>query len=308
MQRGRKRLRGKDITGVVLLDKPVGLSSNEALQRVKRLFDARKAGHTGSLDVLADGMLPLCFGQATKLTQFLLDADKRYVVRAQLGIKTATGDAEGEVITEKPVANFSVADIESVMARFRGEQQQIPSMYSAIKHQGKPLYAYARQGITIERAPRSITIYELALVSLELPYVTFSVHSSKGTYIRTLVEDIGEALGCGAHVRGLRRTQVAECQETEMVTLPVLEAAYEAEGGEGLRAYLHAPDVLVNHWPEIIVSPDLVFYLKQGQAVFIPQAPTTGWVRLLERSGQCLGVGEVLPDGRITPRRLLTDK
>lgn len=305
MQRGRKRLRGKDITGVVLLDKPVGLSSNEALQRVKRLFYARKAGHTGSLDVLADGMLPLCFGQATKLTQFLLDADKQYVVRAQLGIKTTTGDGEGEVVGQKSVDPFTAADIESVIGKFRGEQQQIPSMYSAIKHQGKPLYTYARQGITIERAPRAITIYALTIVSLDLPYVTFHVHSSKGTYIRTLVEDIGDALGCGAHVRALRRTQVAECQEEGMVTLPTLEAAYDEKGPEGLSPYLQPCDVLLHHWPAVEVSSDLVFYLKQGQAVFVPQAPTSGWVRLLECGGQCLGVGEVLPDGRITPRRLL---
>ncbi|MHA7840415.1 MAG: tRNA pseudouridine(55) synthase TruB [Gammaproteobacteria bacterium] len=305
MQRGRKRLKGKDITGVVLLDKPLGLSSNEALQRVKRLFYARKAGHTGSLDVLADGMLPVCFGQATKLTQFLLDADKHYVVRAQLGIKTATGDAEGEVIEQKPVEAFTAAQIEKVLAQFRGEQQQIPSMYSAIKHQGKPLYTYARQGITIERAPRAITIYALTMISLDLPYITFQVHSSKGTYIRTLVEDIGDALGCGAHVRALRRTQVAKCDEEKMVTLPTLEAAYNEKGYDGLQDYLQAPDVLVQHWPGVTLSSDLLFYLKQGQAVFVPQAPTNGWVRLLDQGSQCFGVGEVLSDGRIAPRRLL---
>ena len=209
----------RDVNGILLLDKPIGITSNAALQTVKRLYAAKKAGHTGSLDPLATGMLPICFGKATKISAQLLDADKTYQVTAQLGIKTATGDKEGEIIAEKPVATFTLSQMEKTLENFRGPIQQIPPMYSALKHQGQPLYKLARRGITIERLPRSVTIHQLDLINFADDVIELYVRCSKGTYIRTLIEDIGEALGCGAHVISLRRLTVAKFLEKNMITL-----------------------------------------------------------------------------------------
>ena len=215
----RHRPKGRNVNGILLLDKPTGITSNEALQSVKRLFKARKAGHTGSLDPLASGLLPICLGEATKASGFLLDADKHYQVRCKLGEKTATGDAEGEVIESRPLEGVDAARIESVLAGFRGEIVQIPPMYSAVKHQGQRLYKLARQGVEVEREPRDITIHKLILEAVELPFFDLDVHCTKGTYVRTLAEDIGEALGCGAHVSGLRRLGVGPYDSQEMVTM-----------------------------------------------------------------------------------------
>jgi len=195
----------RPVDGIVLLDKPIGLSSNQALQRVRRLFRAARAGHTGALDPLATGMLPLCLGEATKFSQFLLDADKRYITCIQLGKGTTTGDREGDVLTDLPVPELTDEALESVLNRFRGEIEQIPPMYSALKHEGKPLYEYARQGIVIERKRRQVTIADLTLVSRTADTLTLDIRCSKGTYIRTVGEDIGEMLGCGAHLHSLHR-------------------------------------------------------------------------------------------------------
>ncbi|MCB1803401.1 MAG: tRNA pseudouridine(55) synthase TruB, partial [Gammaproteobacteria bacterium] len=215
----RGRQRGRPVNGILLLDKPLGLSSNHALQRVKRLYDARKAGHTGSLDPLADGMLPICLGDATKLSAYLLDADKYYWFRLRLGQTTATGDAEGEILTDRPVGDFSREQIEQACAAFVGKIQQLPPMYSALKHKGKRLYELAREGVEVERQPRTVTIHDLVVESVELPEVEIRVHCSKGTYVRTLAEDIGERLGCGAHVTALRRTGVGPYTEYPMYTM-----------------------------------------------------------------------------------------
>lgn len=300
---GRRRggTKGRDLNGVILLDKPIGLSSNEALQRVKRLFQASKAGHTGSLDVLAEGLLPLCFGNATRLTQFLLDADKHYVVCAQLGIQTSTGDAEGEVIQRQSVKDFTFEELQQTIQQFLGPQTQIPSMYSAIKHQGKPLYHYARQGITIERESRPITIHEITLISVNLPFVMLKVHSSKGTYIRTLVEDIGKALGCSAHVRTLRRTQVAGCQLSNAVKLSTLAT----QAKDQLMAYLQPCEILFSHWPRVTISASTAFALQQGRAVFVDKSLLPGWIQLLDGQKRLIGIGEVLNEGWIAPRRFL---
>ncbi len=212
------------MNGIFLLDKPIHISSNAALQKVKRLFQAKKAGHTGSLDPLATGMLPICFGQATKFSQYLLDADKSYAVTMQLGVRTNTSDKEGEVISTREVPNLSVTDIDRAFDNFRGNIQQVPSMFSALKYQGKPLYFYARQGITIERPSRAITIHAIDHISLENNLVYFTVHCSKGTYVRTLVDDVGEQLGCGAHVTQLRRLSVGPYRETDMMTMEQLTA------------------------------------------------------------------------------------
>jgi tRNA pseudouridine55 synthase len=233
----------RPINGILLLDKPLHLSSNQALQKVKHLLQAKKAGHTGSLDPLATGMLPICFGKATKLAQSFLGADKQYTVTAKLGETTATGDAEGEVLETKPVPSLTAEDLQTVLAKFKGEITQIPPMYSAVKIAGKPLYQLARQGITVERQPRAINIYALELVELSLPLMTLKVHCSKGTYIRTLAEDIGQALGCGAYVTALRRTTVGHFSSDTMLTIEQLIELYEAEGLAGLDRQLLAAQV-----------------------------------------------------------------
>ncbi|MCK4609349.1 MAG: tRNA pseudouridine(55) synthase TruB, partial [Gammaproteobacteria bacterium] len=224
--------------GILLLDKPAGITSNDALQKVKRLYHARKAGHTGSLDPLASGMLPICLGQATKFSQFLLEADKSYRVIGKLGLKTATGDAEGDVIEERDASKVNAKQIEKILTQFRGTVEQIPSMYSAIKHKGQPLYKLARQGITVERKSRSVVIYELDFIGFEKGLLELEICCSKGTYIRTLVEDIGEVLGCGAHVVALRRLSCGSFLEEQMVTLPNLEELAAEQGQKAIVSLL----------------------------------------------------------------------
>ncbi len=299
----RRRARGRPVNGILLLDKPLGLSSNHALQRVKRLFDARKAGHTGSLDPLADGMLPICLGEATKQSAFLLDADKHYRFTIRLGQTTATGDAEGEILSERPVDGISRERIEQVMAQFSGEIEQLPPMYSALKHKGKRLYELAREGVEVEREPRAVTIHALHLHRFELPELEVSVHCSKGTYVRTLAEDIGEVLGCGAHVAALRRTGVGPYTDLPMHTMDELEAV-AADGQAALDALLLPIDTALSDWPEVRVSADSAFYLRQGQAVLVPKAPTEGWVRISHGDAFLAG-GQVQDDGRIAPKRLM---
>ena len=211
----RPRRRGRDINGVLLLDKHQGLSSNDVLQKVKRIYNANKAGHTGALDPLATGMLPICLGESTKFSQFLLDADKRYRVIARLGQRTNTSDADGEVVQERPV-EFSQEQLDAALEQFRGDSQQVPSMYSALKYQGKPLYEYARQGIEVPREARDITVYELQFIRWENDELELEIHCSKGTYIRTIIDDLGEVLGCGAHVIYLRRVQVSNYPSERM--------------------------------------------------------------------------------------------
>ena len=300
----RGRARGRPVNGILLLDKPLGVSSNHALQRVKRLYDARKAGHTGSLDPLADGMLPICFGDATKISAYLLDADKYYWFRVKLGIVTATGDAEGEVLETHPTDQVTVAQIEALLPRFEGEIEQLPPMYSALKHQGKRLYELAREGIEVEREPRKVRIRSIRLGEVALPEFELSVHCSKGTYVRTLAEDLGEALGCGAHVTALRRTGVGPYTEYPMHTMDELERVAE-RGQAALDELLLPIDTALAAWPEVRVSADSAFYLKQGQPVLVPKAPTEGWVRIYH-GDEVLALGEVQDDGRIAPRRLMT--
>ncbi len=301
----RRRSKGRNVNGVLLLDKPVGMSSNLALQVVKRLFNANKAGHTGSLDPLASGLLPICFGEATKASGFLLDADKHYQVRCKLGEKTATGDAEGEVIEHRPVEGIDAARLEAVFERFRGEIEQIPPMYSAVKHQGQRLYTLARQGVEVAREPRRIVIHSLTLTGLELPYFDIDVRCTKGTYVRTLAEDIGEVLGCGAHVTGLRRLGVGPYDATGMVSLDALKELATGEGFAALDAHIFPTESALIQWPDVRLSPDATFYLRQGQAVVVPHAPTSGWVRLYAPDQRFLGMGQILDDGRVAPKRMM---
>lgn len=292
------------IHGVLLLDKPTGISSNNALQRVKRIYQARKAGHTGSLDPIATGLLPICLGEATKLSRFLLEADKRYEVVCRLGVRTATGDSEGEVIETHPLREFEPEWVAELLARFLGPQAQIPPMYSAIKRQGQPLYKLARQGIEVAREPRQVTIHRIKLIELKKDQLSFEVFCSKGTYIRTLAEDIGRALGCGAHVIALRRTQVGYFDASKIVSLDYLEKLVRANA-EALRALLVPLEQILPDWPAVDLIADVAYYLRQGQPVRVAQTPDKGWVRLIERHKGFFGVGQVIEDGRIAPRRLV---
>ncbi|MEE8342294.1 MAG: tRNA pseudouridine(55) synthase TruB [Gammaproteobacteria bacterium] len=300
----RRRKSGRNVHGLVLLDKPSGITSNQALQTVKRLFQARKAGHTGSLDPLASGLLPICMGEATKVSAFLLDADKHYWVLCKLGERTTTGDAEGEIAERRPIGRLDTKGFEQVLSKFRGPIEQIPPMYSAVKHQGQRLYKLARQGIEVERKPRAVTIHELTLLRLELPVIELDVRCTKGTYIRTLVEDIGEEIGCGAHVADMRRLGVGPYHESDMHSLESLEALAE-QGLEAIDRWIVPIESALAQWPDVRLSGDAAFYVRQGQPVLVPHAPTSGWVRLYEGDHQFLGMGQVLDDGRVAPRRLL---
>lgn len=303
----RRRPKGRPVNGILLLDKPIGGSSNKTLQDVKHIFKAAKAGHTGNLDPLASGMLPLCFGEATKISAFLLDADKHYMGICKLGVRTTTADCEGEIIEERPVPELTESQIEAVLEKFRGEIQQIPPMYSALKQNGVPLYKLAREGKVVEREPRTVQIYQLELVSFNGDELELSVSCSKGTYIRTLVEDIGEILGCGAHLIQLRRTKVGPFEEAGMVTMEQIKAAAE-EGTHTLDDFLLPMEDALKSWPDIILTENSLFYVQQGQPVQVPQAPAEGLVRLFSQSGKFIGVGQVLDDGRVGPKRLMQQK
>ena len=302
---GRRHSNLRRVNGILLLDKPQGMTSNASLQVVKRLYQARKAGHTGSLDPLATGLLPLCFGEATKVSGFLLDADKRYRVVCRLGERTTTGDAEGEVVEQRPVEGVTEARLRQVLEGFVGEIEQIPPMYSAVKHKGERLYKLARQGVEVEREARKVDIHSLELLDFSIPVFEIDVHCSKGTYVRTLVEDIGEQLGCGAHVTALRRLAVGPFDDSQLVDMAALEAK-AAEGMAALDKLLLPMESGLSQWPGVRLSGDAAFYLRQGQPVLVPQAPTEGWVRLYEGESRFLGMGEILDDGRVAPRRLMT--
>ncbi|WP_342245321.1 tRNA pseudouridine(55) synthase TruB [Pseudomonas sp. OTU5201] len=298
-----KRIR-RNISGVLILDKPRGMSSNAALQKVRWLLNAEKAGHTGSLDPLATGVLPLCFGEATKFSQYLLDADKGYETLAQLGVTTSTGDAEGEVIERREVT-AGREDIEAQLPRFRGEIKQIPPMYSALKKDGQPLYKLARAGEVVEREARSVTIARLDLLACENSQARLAVACSKGTYIRTLVEDLGQALGCGAHVAELRRTQAGPFGLDQAISLETLEKAHAEGGNEALDQFLLPVDSGLEHWPLIQLTEHSAYYWLHGQPVRAPEAPKFGMMRVQDHTGRFIGIGEVSDDGRVAPRRLI---
>lgn len=305
---GRQK-RGRDVSGIVLLDKPRGASSNRALQTVKRLYGARKAGHTGSLDPMATGVLPLCLGEATKFSQYLLNADKAYQATIRLGEQTDTGDAEGEVIARCDTTALTRAQAESVLPQFVGEIDQVPPMYSALKVDGQPLYKLARQGIEIERKARRITIYKLVMTAFRpgpQAELDIEVECSKGTYIRTLAEDIAAALGdLGGHLVMLRRTRVGIFSIADCHDLATLQQQHDTAGETALDQWLIAPEQAVNHLPGVAVSVDTGYYVRRGQAVRVAGAPPHGLVRIHQEDGVFLGIGEILDDGRIAPRRLV---
>ena len=303
MARKRKK-RGRDISGILVLDKPAGMSSNGVLQHVKRIYNANKAGHTGNLDVPATGLLPICLGEATKVSAYLLDSNKTYRARCKLGVTTSTGDAAGEKLTNNTVPEISELELESVLKKFIGEIDQVPPMYSALKHNGKRLYELAYKGIEVERKSRKITIYSIKLLELSNDEFEIVVSCSKGTYIRTLAEDIGQELGCGAHILTLRRLEAGPFKESQMVAPAELQEIAE-QGFEQLDKLLLPMDVALTHFPEVWLAEDVAYYLCQGQVVSASGLPKSGQLRIYNKSDQFLGLGEVTDDGRLAPKRLI---
>ena len=316
-----KRRKGRAINGILLLDKPYEMSSNHALQACKRVYFASKAGHTGALDPLATGMLPICFGEGTKFSQFLLDIDKVYQVTAKLGVRTTTSDADGEIVAEKAV---SVSDEQLCVAleSFRGTSKQVPSMYSALKYQGQPLYKYAREGIEVPREARDITVFRLDLLRFEEDEVELEIHCSKGTYIRTIVDDLGELLGCGAHVADLRRIAVGKYPAEKMVTLEQLEILLEQAKeqdippSELLDPLLLPMATAVEGIPAVYIDDVSANYLRHGNPVQVSGVPVEGYVQVYigeESSGEengrgeaeFIGIGQINDDGLVAPKRII---
>ncbi|MFM8391427.1 MAG: tRNA pseudouridine(55) synthase TruB [Methylophilaceae bacterium] len=294
----------RDISGVVLLDKPLGLSSNQAMQRVKHLYQAEKAGHTGSLDPLATGLLPICLGEATKFANFLLDADKSYLATVKLGITTTSADAEGEVIAQKPV-NVTLQQVESVLHQFIGDIEQTPPIYSALKVDGKPLYAYARAGQEVEIKSRYVSIHQIHLEHFEADELVFTVTCSKGTYIRTLAQDIGAKLGCGAHLKGLRRLTSGTFDLKDALPLEVLSELSLEE----LDAKLLPIDIKIQHLPKLTLNAEQTDIIQHGQAIKPNQEIIFNeFIRLYDMSGEFIGLAQKQADGKLHPKRLLRQK
>lgn len=303
-----RRRKGRPVNGILVLDKPRGISSNRALQTAKHLYFAAKAGHTGGLDPLATGVLPLCFGEATKFSRFLLDADKSYTSTFVLGVETSTGDAEGESLAEVDASHLSETQVQEALAQFRGDIEQVPPMYSAIKYNGKPLYKLARAGEEVRRKARRLTVYELELLAFragERAECDVRIACSKGTYVRSLAEDLGRALGCGCHVSVLQRTGAGPFAEKDMVSLATLEALRDKQAFAEMDALLRPLDAALGELPLVEVSEAGGFYIRQGQPLSVPDSPCQGMVRMGLENGEFLGIGEILDDGCLAPRRLI---
>jgi tRNA pseudouridine55 synthase len=311
---GRRRKSGRSVNGVLLLNKPIGLTSNKVLQKVRWLFDANRAGHTGALDPLASGVLPLCFGEATKFSQYLLDSDKYYRSTYTLGMSTATGDSEGEIISQQDASNITLQQVQDKIQDFQGEIDQVPSMYSALKHNGQPLYKLARQGIEIDRPARQITIFDYQIIDFRPgpnAEVDVEVHCSKGTYIRTLAEDLGSALGCGAHVSALHRFRAGPFDEQQTISLKELEKLKEQGSVEELDQLLKPVDTPVSNYPAVEFDQIMAGYFQLGQEISSNKAFHQGQegdiVRVFREGGTFLGVGTVTADGKVAPKRLIVE-
>ena len=300
----QRRRKGRSISGIIVLDKAVGLSSNKALQEVKWLFEANKAGHTGSLDPLATGVLPLCLGEATKVSQFLLNSDKRYRARIKLGIRTDSADSEGQVIAECDEVNVSREQVEQALQSFKGETQQIPPMHSALKVDGVPLYKLAREGKTISREARNICVYELELTDFQGDEIELEITCSKGTYIRTIADDLGQDLGCGAHIIALRRLQAGAFTEADCVSTDALREVKEKHGMDRLDQNLIPMDRAIEDLPEVNLPSIAASQFKNGQSVLVRHLPEEGLVRLYEEE-QFIGIGCIDDDGKVAPKRLI---
>jgi tRNA pseudouridine55 synthase len=302
----------RKIDGVLLLDKAAGLSSNSALQKAKRLFRAEKAGHTGTLDPFATGLLPLCLGEATKFSQFLLDADKEYVAEIKLGVRTSSGDPEGEVIARRAV-EVGQAAVQAALLRFVGDIEQVPPMHSALKHAGRPLYEYARKGIEIERKARQVVVRELEIKSCSVDVCVLRVLCGKGFYVRALADDLGEVLGCGAHLQALRRTGVGPFRIEQALTLDALWALENSDSPENAENVVNAQrdklllpaDILVQALPELVLDIEAAWQICHGQPIWLPRLSVGMQFRLYAPDARFLGVGEVDNEGRVAPRRLV---
>jgi len=296
-----RRRKGRDIHGVILLDKPAGYSSSQAVQKVRWLLQARKAGHTGSLDPFATGMLPICLGEASKTAGFMLDASKTYIATAFLGQATTTGDIEGEISREMKVPELGEAQIDAVLEDFRGDIEQVPPMYSALKHQGERLYKLARAGQEVDRKSRSVTIHALELLTWAPPILEFSVHCSKGTYVRTLAEDIAERLGSCAHLHSLRRLDVEPFQEKDMITLEELQSRVESKNLEGC---ILPVDSALSEWPSVTLDEASADRFSHGNPVG-QEGVDPGLVRVYDPNQKLLGIGEILLDTKLKPKRIM---
>lgn len=309
---GRRR-KGRAVSGILVLDKPLERSSNSAMIVARAIYKAAKAGHTGALDPLASGVLPICFGEATKFSQYLLDADKVYRTTVIVGERRSTGDAEGEIIAEADASAMTREAVEAVLSQFRGDILQVPPMHSALKRDGKPLYELARRGLEVEREARPVTISRLELESFvpgERAEVSLLVHCSKGTYIRSLAEDIGEALGLGGYVAALRRLQAGPFEESQALSFEQLQPLRDREAFDELDTLLLPLDSALQHISAVSLSDTTADFLVQGQAVFVPKLPEGPLLRLYrggDAQPQFMGIGEILDDGRVTPRRLLAN-
>ncbi|RJE77767.1 tRNA pseudouridine(55) synthase TruB [Pseudoalteromonas citrea] len=305
-----RRSKGRPVDGIVLLHKPEGISSNKALQQAKGIYFAQKAGHTGALDPLATGMLPICFGEATKFTQFLLDTDKTYVVRAKLGERTTTSDSDGEVVETRPV-DITLDGLQKEITGFLGETDQYPSMYSALKYQGQPLYKYAREGIEVPRKCRKINVYSLTLdeYDAENEEIQMTAHVSKGTYIRTIVDDLGEKLGCGAHVIMLHRSKVGHYPSEQMVTIEQLEEKLQQAKAEGVEPSTYLDELLLPMDTALVDLPVVEITAEQGVAFSHGQVVVCGTVPegiiKVVADGRFIGIGERNPDGHLKAKRAL---
>ena len=312
---GRRRAKGRPIDGVLVLHKDAGMTSNRALQQAKRMFFAQKAGHTGALDPLATGVLPLCFGESTKFSQFLLDSDKRYRTTYQLGAFSTTCDSDGELLDETDTSNITLEQIEVELEAFRGDIEQVPPMYSALKHNGEPLYKLARQGITIERKARPVTIYHIEVLDFRpgaYAQLDLDIKCSKGTYIRTIAEDLGKALGCGAHVAKLHRSEAGPFTEAQCIGLKELREELGEQQPEVLDKHLLPIDSPVDDLPALDLPESTAFYFMQGQPVMDAQAYRIAgegdMVRVFEQDGDFLGLASIDDDGLVAPKRLVVSK
>ncbi len=299
----RRRNKGRPLSGLLLLDKPTGESSNRSLQKVKRIFNAAKAGHTGTLDPLATGLLVICFGRATKISDYLLVADKKYEVVLKLGVTTDSGDADGEIIEQRSTADITKEQILQGIKKLTGCIKQIPPMYSALKHQGSRLYELARKGIEVEREPREVEIHSYDFVEQRQDLVTLRVHCSKGTYVRTLVEDLGKFLGCGAHVVQLRRTSLGPFVDMRMYTIEELEQR-AGQSLSNLDEVLLPTDQALMAWPAISIEDELMTDIRNGHAIQVPGQPMSGMVRIYDAEQQFYGIGSIRDDGLLAPKCL----
>ena len=306
MKQKKPKVIFRDLNGILLLNKPLGLSSNAALQRARFIFRARKAGHTGSLDPQATGVLPLCFGEATKVSGYLLDSDKRYITTVQLGQTSTTGDTEGDILSHTPVTEFSDETLQTVLDQFTGPIVQNPPMFSALKHNGTPLYKLARKGIEVERKQREVTIYELNLLSRTKDTLQLDVRCSKGTYIRTLAQDIGDALGFGAYITSLDRTEVSPFDCSKVYTIEELETMVEQQPDESLldSALLPLDTALSNH-PQIILDNEEVTRVRTGLKVARRDIPNSPLIRMYQESGEFIGIGRLSSDNMLAPKRMM---